>query len=297
MRLEDSNHIPTMFKVLGFPTGLLLNKGLGKLPLLSTVYKWSWRTLVPRSIIMVEANGFQFLASTKDWAVTPVLYFRKEWEPSETAIVKRLVHSGMKVLDVGAHIGYYTLLMSHLVGKDGQVHAFEPNPSTQTLLIANMVNNAVENVLMHPFAAYDRRCQLELYCDESPASSSIVKPNTDVYGVKVQAMPLDECFNDGVFDFVKMDIEGAEIYALRGMRGIIKRSPSLNMIVELCPSLLQRQGASLEAYIDLISEDFDISLIQRHGLVPYRDTSQFDYIRRKGLVTLLCSKRGDNAPG
>src|ERR1700674_193031 len=76
------------------------------------------------------------------------LYATGIYEPIETEIVKREVRSGEVVLDIGAHIGYYTLLFARLVGESGRVFAFEPDPANFAILSSNVAVNAYENVTL-----------------------------------------------------------------------------------------------------------------------------------------------------
>lgn len=279
-----------IFKALSFSVSHLFNRGLGKLPLLGTIYKLVWKTLAPDKLITVQTNGYSLTISTRDWAVTPILYHKHVWEPEETELVRTILRPGAVFVDVGAHVGYYTLLASGLVGQSGAVYAFEPNPHSFALLRKNMADNHAMNVFLYPRAVYERNETVQLLCDRSPASSTIMSTGSR-RSVTVEAITLDSVLGDNKVDLIKMDVEGAEVHALRGMRKIIRNNPQLQIIAEVCPGLLRKQGTSLEKYIDAIAEDFDLWIIHKDRLEPYYNIAQFDNIQRRGIASLLCRRK------
>src|SRR5207244_3754027 len=92
---------------------------------------------------LVDVQGHKMLLDPID---TLGLSVRDVWEPLETKVVQNEVRRGSVVLDIGAHIGYYTLLMARLVGPQGRVFAFEPNPANYDLLRRNIQINSYRNV-------------------------------------------------------------------------------------------------------------------------------------------------------
>src|SRR4030042_2427827 len=92
---------------------------------------------------------------------------RKAYEPWETSIVKRELKPGHVFVDVGAHIGYYTVLASGLVGPGGHVHAFEPAPENYAVLLKNVAS--LINVTSYRMAASLRAGQADFYL--SPINS------------------------------------------------------------------------------------------------------------------------------
>ena len=87
-----------------------------------------------------------------DTGVTPLLFYRGMMDPLETQLVQELVRSGDTVIDIGANVGYYTLLFSELVGETGRVIAFEPDPNNFALLERNVLGNGCRNVTLVPKA-------------------------------------------------------------------------------------------------------------------------------------------------
>jgi FkbM family methyltransferase len=195
--------------------------------------------------------------------------FKKHQDAVEIAWMRRLVRRGSKVLDIGANIGFYTILLSDLVGEDGRVHAFEPEPVNFEHLSTRVSNR--KNVVIVPNAVSD--CQGKLLVYTSP------KLNVDHRSYRVsdfdRAILVDGISIDdyvaGQFavDFVKMDIQGYELSALRGMERTIAANPALVIFSEFWPYGLRQAGASaIVAYDYIRSLHLRICLPEKVGLRP-----------------------------
>ncbi|NDJ79319.1 MAG: FkbM family methyltransferase [Chloroflexi bacterium] len=187
-------------------------------------------------------------------------------ERATTTQLDRLVQPGMTVLDIGAHVGYYARRWSKLVGPEGRVVAFEPHPRTFAVLEHNLGHLA--NVTLLPLAVAEEEGTAELYdylmmsasgslhydeamlaLQKAQVSGGDIAPRitTDfpIRTYSVRTTPVDTCLADlGIarVDVVKMDIEGAEMSALRGMRKTIANSPGMVMVMEYNPQALQSFG-------------------------------------------------------
>jgi FkbM family methyltransferase len=282
---------------LGVKVGMLkyllskaYNKGLDRIPGLVPLYIYIYDKFVSDGTIEVEANGFKMLTYKKDWAITPVLYSTHTWEPEETKIIKRLVREGMVFIDIGAHIGYYTLLASRLVGPTGKVYAFEPQERVFKLLLRNIEMNNCSNVVSIPKAISDKGGEVDIYQTKKAgfASVSTTKFKGGILIGKVGMVTLDS-YNLDV-DFIKLDIEGGEYPALKGMENTIKNN-NVTLMVEFCPDRLKSAGTPPMEILNFLLSYFDISLITRKGLAEYRSMSQFDSIEKRGYINLLCIKK------
>ncbi|MDE2292106.1 MAG: FkbM family methyltransferase, partial [Elusimicrobia bacterium] len=166
---------------------------------------------------------------------------------------------GMTFVDLGANIGYYSVLASRLVGPEGRVFAFEPDTANLELLLRNVRENGCRNVAVAPYAVSDRVGFAELYQAESaPAVHSIARPpESSRGGRRVMTVSLDEYFPEGVCpDFVKMDVEGAEFMALSGMTRLLSDRRLKVVVFESLAIFLEPQGRT--------SEDLD-GILRRHG--------------------------------
>jgi FkbM family methyltransferase len=171
------------------------------------------------------------------------------WEPGETAQFRQLVRPGDTVIDVGANIGWYTLLSASLVGPAGQVIAFEPAPPALVLLRRSIATNRLVNVAIEPRALSDRHGSLTLHLHPwNRGHHSIVEDSDHAGAVEVEALPLDEYLQgrDAEIGLIKIDVEGAEGLVLAGMRETIHKRLPRAMIVEYTPGAIRRTGMDPE---------------------------------------------------
>jgi FkbM family methyltransferase len=149
------------------------------------------------------------------------------YEPAVTAALQQLVRPGMVCVDVGANIGYFTLLFARSSGETGRVYAFEALPENAALLNDNVeLNGLGRRVVVEAVAVGDgRKQEVHLYRGSSTLEYSIVGESAGIdtsSSVAVPAVSLDAYFADGPrVDVIKMDIEGAEEWAFRGMQRML----------------------------------------------------------------------------
>jgi FkbM family methyltransferase len=160
------------------------------------------------------------------------------FEISETRLVQSLLRPGMTFVDVGANIGYYTLMAARLVGTAGAVHAFEPHTPMRRKLEENVRRNGFENVVLHPEALARETGEVTFYAtawDANQGISSILPGAGRAAVRKVPSLTLDD-FLAGLgprpVDLIKMDIEGAEIFAIQGGRRALSRADAPPVIFE-----------------------------------------------------------------
>jgi FkbM family methyltransferase len=154
-------------------------------------------------------------------------------EPEVVQVIQREVRPGSLALDIGANIGYFTLLLAKQVGAEGKVIAFEPLPEVFDVLKENVATNGYRNVVLESKAVTDDTGCVRLSQTRAEPLSS-VESIISGSGITVPAVALDDYFpgrGDRV-DFIKMDIEGAELLALKGMQEILQRDRPV-LVVEL----------------------------------------------------------------
>jgi FkbM family methyltransferase len=136
--------------------------------------------------------------------------------PVQETIVAMLGPGG-SFWDVGAHIGFMTLIGSRLVGHAGVVHAFEPMPANRERLERNIANNSAGNVQIHALALSDENGRLTLHAHESTPMWTLVASRAATEGVEVEVRTVDSLAADlGIPALVKVDVEGAELDVLHG---------------------------------------------------------------------------------
>ncbi|WP_052031779.1 FkbM family methyltransferase [Novipirellula maiorica] len=155
--------------------------------------------------------------------------------------------AGATVFDVGANVGFYTLLAARCVGKDGFVHCFEPFPENLRTLRQHLELNPCQNVTVHEAAVSDRSGTYRFASGDCPETGKL-----DEHGdVEVQVIQIDEETSSGRIpypDVVKIDVEGAESKVLLGAREtLLSRQPIL---------LVAIHGSSMLREVQAIIKDF-----------------------------------------
>jgi FkbM family methyltransferase len=152
--------------------------------------------------------------------------FLGDYEKEEAALLMKNVGPGMTVLDIGANIGYFTLLLATMVGPEGQVHAFEPNPAMHKRLQGNLALNVASpmgQVRVHSCALGAQAGTLDFFCPvlgfEGVGGLKDIARAPVQSVIQVPVVTLDQLVEQQELthlDFIKMDIEGGELDVLRG---------------------------------------------------------------------------------
>lgn len=186
----------------------------------------------------------------EDESVLPWLKRHGTWEPHVAATLGRFLKPGSAFVDVGAHVGYFSRLGAILTGQDGLVFAFEPVGSLFDVLRDNVGGHP--HVRCFNFAAWDTKTTLTLRLN--PANSGdntfvkATREERDWRTVPVQAVRIEDYIGCVVPDLIKVDVQGAELHALRGMDMLLcKFLPPL--VVEYSPEHLERAGVPGEALV------------------------------------------------
>jgi len=215
-------------------------------------------------------------------------------------IIKNNVKDGDNVIDLGANIGYFTLILAKLVGPTGKVFAFEPDPRNLALLKKNVEYNNYKNVIIVPKAVSNVNDKCTLYTGQKTfGQNKIYKPkNTKIQKfipIDSETVRLDDFFKtNGLLDkisFIKMDVEGAEFLALSGMKEILKLNKNIKIFTEAEISYLEDAGSSYDQFIDLLTEnDFTFSLADnRSETLTKVNKSQLEKILNdEGSVNIFC---------
>jgi FkbM family methyltransferase len=178
------------------------------------------------------------------------VFFLGIYEPQETLLLPRLLGTGETFVDVGAHWGYFSLLAARRVGNDGRVVAIEADPRIFEILKRSLALNSWNGVDAVHVAASDQAGELLLHgyreAEDNWGISSVVGAQNGS-SFKVAARPLDAILDDlgvGTVDLLKMDIEGAELLALRGAGRGLGTGRYQRILLELHPEHLRALGSS-----------------------------------------------------
>ena len=175
-------------------------------------------------------------------------------EPGTLSVLLSLLEPGDLMLDVGANIGTLCLPAARQVGTTGRIIAFEPTPRSASVLRRSLALNALENrVEVIQCAVGETEALGQFTISASTTHNSLVAPEEGGEQIEVTIRPLDSCVASGqLVSLIKLDVEGAELQAWRGMGRIISENPDLAVIVEFGPSHLKRWGVTLTEWLDLL---------------------------------------------
>ncbi len=176
------------------------------------------------------------------------------YEPVETALVRRLLRPGQVFVDVGAHIGYYSVIAADVVGPGGQVHAFEPCPENFAILRQNVAPFG-DIVRACPAAVSDVSGHSTLFLSDANTGDHrlYVTPGRALVDVPTVALDDIEALRKTRVDFIKIDVQGFEYRVLQGARRILEASPEIVGIVEFSPALLRLAGTEPSVLLKAIS--------------------------------------------
>jgi len=220
------------------------------------------------------------------------------YEKESTEIVKRIIEKGDIVVDVGANIGYYTLLFAKLVGPNGKVYAFEPEPKNFNILKKNIKINGYNNVKLVQKAVSSITGKTKLYiASDNMGSHSMIK-NDQKEIISIDSIRLDDYFHEykEKIKFIKLDIEGNEMEAIKGMISILKKNSEIKIMTEFNPFMLQKSGIEPKKYLEFLKEfDFKIYFPDKKTskIIPVNiDEFPKKYTPKKRInVNLICASK------
>lgn len=225
------------------------------------------RAVNDRTFLVRIRNGMRMFANPHDW-VQANIFVLNAYEKKETTFVENILEDDDVFFDVGSNVGYYTLIAANKI-KRGKVYAFEMEPGNYKAILENLALNALENVQVTNCAVSD-----------TPGKITFAKATNDNKGIhslfhlegysvgsgEADAITLDDFVRDNAItkvSKVKIDVEGAELLVLRGMKNILTQF-SPEMLVEINAFTLKSAGVKLAEVYDFLAG---------FGYAPYRITS------------------------
>ena len=214
--------------------------------------------------VLEKTTSFRTMPDDPFWFRLELLTHRHETETIDH--LDQLATPGMTMLDIGAHVGYYSRRYAKILGENGRIFAFEPHPRTFATLQHNVKGLPQVTAVQLALAEQEGTAELHdylmmsasgsLHYDESMVAlqksqthDSDIAPRIGqtfaAQSFTVRTTPVDDFLatqNIDHVDLVKMDIEGAEIGALRGMRRTIANSPNMILVMEYNPQALKAFG-------------------------------------------------------
>jgi FkbM family methyltransferase len=220
-------------------------------------------------------NGYRMLVFVNE-DVGCKIYCYREFERDESMLIARVIREEAICVDVGAHVGYYTLLFASKASR-GEVHSFEPVPRSFYLLSTNVLTNGFYNVTLNCCALGNVDGEMSFTVSKDSAYSSLVdterKPRERVIRVPVKS--LDSYCRERALrriDFLKVDVEGAEKMVLEGALGCLEDvhlKPKI-MMLELYEPMLQKYSTSIEEIVRWLG-DFGYSpfICHKRQVIPF----------------------------
>jgi len=185
--------------------------------------------LMPKDLL-IEFYGVKFMARR---GKTDILILNELSEPWMKRYFKP--NKGDVVIDVGAHVGKYSLPAAKFVGENGKVIAIEAHPENFKALQTNILLNDLKNIIALNIAAFNQDNK-KLLLSGSRDSEFSLKSNLKENSVEVETRTIDSLLREiGVkkVDWVKIDVEGAEVEVLEGMREVLRENKKLRMLIEV----------------------------------------------------------------
>lgn len=225
--------------------------------------------------------------------VDRTIYCTGGWEPLETMVIAAALKPGDTFVDVGANIGFFSLLAHRLVGTEGRVHAIEPTPATADLLEDNISRNDAGAIRVHRWAAGEREGMVTMaVLDAGNIGSNHLSFGEGATGADTVSVPLRRL--EGLLAgenirLVKLDIEGAEAMALRGAGTLLEGESAPALLFEFTPAMLRGMGEDPEALLQhLEGAGYGIYEIRPGRLAPRGDA-----VLSRRQTYLVALKPGD----
>ncbi len=203
------------------------------------------RFLTPKTrYVRKKMNGHDMILDLADTWVRNSYLWNDIYEPETSAYIDQHVKNGDVALDIGAHIGYHTLNFAYAGAK---VHAFEPDHDTFKLLCTNTA--IFDSVIPHNIIISDIKGEMTFFKSLQNSVWSSILPQPNSIPIKLQSTTVDDLRFPKI-DWLKIDVEGAEIHVLRGMKKTLARFPDLKLIIEWLP----KNGGDFEGLLSILND-------------------------------------------
>ena len=223
---------------------------------------------------------YKMLVDPADRGFAPHLLLDGFWEWWTTGFLARHLRPGDQVVEAGACYGYFSLPMAELIGPQGRLTVFEPNPAAATLLERNLELNGLSGRVRLMRAAVvgaDSSLSAPLLVPaHAPMAArlgglelaGVDGPGADQRVARVPCRPLDTLADEAV-DWVKLDLPGSAATAWNGMQRLLERRPHLRVLLAFDPA----RTPSPAAFIDEVARRFPLRLLEHDGSLRRVDTA------------------------
>jgi FkbM family methyltransferase len=193
----------------------------------------------------IKAAGFPFYVDPEDQVISRQLKRNGAYSGTETGLILKILNPGDFVVNVGAHIGYFSVLMAKKLYPDGHVFSFEPDPKNFQILEKNVDLNKLDNVSLIRKAVMHKEGVYLLHRSKTNTGDHCVYPVNDRQALWIGGITLDKYFEhySGQIDFIKIDTQGAEDLVIKGAMNLVEKNKKLKMIIEYYPYGLVKCGS------------------------------------------------------
>src|SRR6266545_1107144 len=201
--------------------------------------------------------------------------FKVYTDRAERRVLRKVLSPGAVVVDAGANIGIYSQFLSRCVGLTGLVHSFEPSPENFERLQSAMRKRANVRLCQAAVGECSGRSKLFVSDKLNVDHRAYASEGDSRRAVPIDIIALDDYFKPGQrVDFIKMDIQGYELHALRGANRVLADNPNAKLLLEFWPYGLKQAGVNWIELIDnLKSKNMAVHQVTKHGLVTFRPES------------------------
>ncbi|MDQ6826486.1 MAG: FkbM family methyltransferase [Candidatus Eremiobacteraeota bacterium] len=253
----------------------------------------------------VRAHGHPFYVDLRDNIISTTIVLTGRWENHEATFFRKVVRPGDFILDVGAHVGYFTTLLGSLAGAQGRVAALEPDPENAKLLRTNVAAAGLDSVVrVHEAGAGAARDRLVLYKNPTNRGDHhTYDDNTDGKRtvraqIPVDIVTIDEIVRDWTkVDLIKMDIQGYEGRALKGALDTLARYPDIILATEFWPGGMKRAGSDPLLFVTELHElGFLIHELRKDGTLA--EVRRQEFLQRfasrdRDFADIICARQGN----
>jgi FkbM family methyltransferase len=248
--------------------------------------------------------GTRLAVDLRDEGVGWPIFVQQQYEPAETSFISHTLRPGDVFVDIGANIGYFTTLACRLVGRSGQVVAFEPDPDHCGLLRGNLRLNGARNAVVQNCALGSETRNGRLYRSPSNFGDHRVAAGTEQRdSIPISIRRFDEACDELKLrrvDFIKIDVQGYEPYVFAGMGGSLDRLGVRTVLMELWPYGIRYAGGSPAALIEtLLSSRLTIHELDARGealpVDPWQMLSRVEAMNQERPLTFanLVLRKGE----
>ena len=249
---------------------------------LTEITNWIIKQLLPRTITVDDSYVY---LNPNDPVVSGALFFNV-YEKSESRFIKSICFKGMKTLDIGANIGYYTALTSKAAGEEGLIVAIEPDPESYKYLSKTINASKFDNIISFNLAASDIKQKLPLFISKDNRGDNRLYQNEENREtIEVDCFTMDELLlGNQIYnlDLIKIDVQGYEPKVIKGMQQIIESSNELILLTEFWPKGILQAGENPQEYLTILRKmNFKLFELKPNGsLILLKKENDNNFIKK-----------------